>query len=498
MNKDKRIADFKAEGNGGFDTFVDDVQYFVTDARCPDQSLLPYNHFHRKYHILSPDQLNEMLSEWLSLRNAINHNHKVRQLMVRFALDEFDRFIGATHAASLNDTFWVKAESEDIVWKEVSLYRKESYNDVISRFCLGEKLSFDEITKDFNDLKVFSSSPELVTGGSFRRAFEICGGEIMFYKTGSTCGYEAWSEALASKTAMMLNPNVTPYYYELRDKRPVSRCRWFTNEKTGLVPYYCFFEGQTPKLNEILAFYEKNGCEEEFRRMVVTDALVFNTDRHLNNFGLLMDNDSLEIKGVAPLYDFNLSLFGDTPDGMLKNLYGAVMSHSPCIGGDFLTVGREMVADSIREDLKKIRDYFSEQTFETEAPFKDRLGVINYMIRRQAEALLLNTDLPTKDVYKDLKSEEMVKNEARYEKIRILARDFMDDLSFALLSMNFTDYQISIMEDSELKQVKVFVDDNAGTGSMTLDFTNRGISHSGKQFPEALVDKACDIFEEYR
>ena len=120
------------------------------------------------------------------------------------------------------------------------------------------------------------------------------------------------------------------------------------------------------------------------------------------------------------------------------------------------------------------------------------------MIRRQAEALLLNTDLPTKDVYKDLKSEEMVKNEARYEKIRILARDFMDDLSFALLSMNFTDYQISIMEDSELKQVKVFVDDNAGTGSMTLDFTNRGISHSGKQFPEALVDKACDIFEEYR
>ena len=37
--------------------------------------------------------------------------------------------------------------------------------------------------------------------------------------------------------------------------------------------------------------------------MMVFDALICNVDRHLNNFGVLVDNRTNKIKCMAPLFD---------------------------------------------------------------------------------------------------------------------------------------------------------------------------------------------------
>jgi hypothetical protein len=52
-------------------------------------------------------------------------------------------------------------------------------------------------------------------------------------------------------------------------------------------------------------------AEEAFSKMVICDAIMANTDRHLNNFGLIRDVNSLEIVGIAPLWDNGNSLFCD-------------------------------------------------------------------------------------------------------------------------------------------------------------------------------------------
>ena len=43
-------------------------------------------------------------------------------------------------------------------------------------------------------------------------------------------------------------------------------------------------------------------------QMIVLDYLIANEDRHLNNFGLLRDPDTLDYLGPAPLYDSGSSL----------------------------------------------------------------------------------------------------------------------------------------------------------------------------------------------
>ena len=42
--------------------------------------------------------------------------------------------------------------------------------------------------------------------------------------------------------------------------------------------------------------------DTRFSDIFFFDALIFNTDRHLGNFGFLGDNETNEISGVAPIF----------------------------------------------------------------------------------------------------------------------------------------------------------------------------------------------------
>lgn len=42
--------------------------------------------------------------------------------------------------------------------------------------------------------------------------------------------------------------------------------------------------------------------------MIVLDALILNTDRHMGNYGFMVDNDTMQIKRMAPMFDHNQAL----------------------------------------------------------------------------------------------------------------------------------------------------------------------------------------------
>ncbi|MDW7659527.1 MAG: hypothetical protein SCM11_20355 [Bacillota bacterium] len=60
-----------------------------------------------------------------------------------------------------------------------------------------------------------------------------------------------------------------------------------------------------------LDYYAELGEDflENMRSMLVFDAVVYNEDRHLGNFGILRDNISGAVIAPAPLFDHGLSLF---------------------------------------------------------------------------------------------------------------------------------------------------------------------------------------------
>ena len=54
--------------------------------------------------------------------------------------------------------------------------------------------------------------------------------------------------------------------------------------------------------------------DPRFANVFLFDALIFNTDRHMGNFGYLVDNDTNEIVDAAPIFDNGCGLFSQAVD----------------------------------------------------------------------------------------------------------------------------------------------------------------------------------------
>jgi hypothetical protein len=77
-----------------------------------------------------------------------------------------------------------------------------------------------------------------------------------------------------------------------------------------LVNFEKEYGGEKDHINVLTDFYRKLGdrFENALRSMLVFDAVIYNTDRHYGNFGLLRDNASGEYIAPAPIFDNGLSL----------------------------------------------------------------------------------------------------------------------------------------------------------------------------------------------
>ena len=73
--------------------------------------------------------------------------------------------------------------------------------------------------------------------------------------------------------------------------------------------------------------------EEEFDRFIsyqiMTDYLMTNTDRHMNNIAIMRDPDTLQILGFAPIYDSGNSMFYNLPYDKLSTVrLSEIKTHS--------------------------------------------------------------------------------------------------------------------------------------------------------------------------
>ena len=89
---------------------------------------------------------------------------------------------------------------------------------------------------------------------------------------------------------------------------------------------------QTVKLRQNESYYYpfKQVClslgisNDEFDRFIdyqiMTDFLLSNTDRHMNNIAILRNPDTLEVLGFAPIFDSGNSMFYDIPFELLSGV----------------------------------------------------------------------------------------------------------------------------------------------------------------------------------
>lgn len=349
------------------------------------------------------------IDSWLSGRNAAKHNSHIKKIMVSIDCNDNESYLQITHAASINDTFWVKSDTEDTNWNDVSLYRNQ-FTEVIS------KMAFEGIGVDtlFSPTvpKYQTQSPELAVEGSFRRCFKKekhkgqFGSDIFFYKrgleNGTIDGLQHYCEVLSSEIANRISPqNAVRYSLSEIDGKYASKCNLFSNEDVGLAPLYKVIDKKNPTLRNVFDYYHQLGCEDQFREMMVVDSLCFNIDRHLGNLGVLFNNDTLEILGIAPIYDLNWSLFSSflIEDLTDEKIFGnKLINEMPKMGDDFTRLGQTFINDDVRKRVTELQDFSFD--FRGNNDFsEERIVSLEKIIKRQATALVSGKKEYTKDVF---------------------------------------------------------------------------------------------------
>lgn len=427
----------------------------------------------------------QSMDKWLSERNAAKHNKHLRALMNELGGNQTDTFIVLTHAASINDTFWIRREDENYSWSDISLYSNE-FSDVISRLAFeGYGIPAGEFS---------STSPELTTDGSFRKCFRKENGDIFMYKRGHNegrnAGLEPYCEVLSSQFTSRLCPNAVRYDIVKLHNETASKCKLFTNEQVGHVSAARIFSDQK-SFSDQLAFYAEHDCEDEFRRMLVCDSVLFNVDRHAGNYGMLIDNATQQYLGFAPVFDLNLALLPYVEQPEFDHLGDKLLEMGPKIGTDFVRLGQTALTDGIRKDLWQLKDF--EFDFAGCEMFpKERVDILNRILQKQISAVLSHEIVHTKDVFVP---EQYYQKMNRYQQAKAAMNKFLNILDKSALPVEY-----SVTDDPE--NVTVYLEFTLGNTviEIALDFINQTSSCETDGVPTTFEDLSTDhpdIFKRY-
>lgn len=127
---------------------------------------------------------------------------------------------------------------------------------------------------------------------------------------------QPFNEVLASMICERLGFNHVPYTLDTYKDMVVSKCPCFINKDTELVTAYQIKNDMDRYDTEedyemYIKRLEENGIKnarEMMENMYILDFLIMNEDRHLNNFGIIRDVNTLKWVSVAPIFDSGMAL----------------------------------------------------------------------------------------------------------------------------------------------------------------------------------------------
>lgn len=301
-------------------------------------------------YVLLPEWYGD-LRTFIRNRRAPKHRENIKKLLELSGCDTMTGFLDISHALSLIDTFWVKPVDSSLSWSDVSLYT-HPFNEVIAKTAFEGGLHGRNLS---------TTSPEYGTDGSFAKCWIREGETIKMLKRGSSgarnAGLEPYSEYYASNVISHFTNNYVNYNLRTHNSRICSVCDIFTSEDYGFIPYAAIDVGNT-SFESIIEKMRELGFEDEIKTMFVIDAVIMNADRHKNNFGFIIDNRTLEIKGFAPLFDHNLALLPYAEEESEFQFGGDYYKeHGPKIGDDWIPTAVACLTPETRKVLINLRDF---------------------------------------------------------------------------------------------------------------------------------------------
>lgn len=260
------------------------------------------------------------LGEWWKLRAIPDSRQGIRQVLSRLSEATSQSLMLSSYGLSLTDHYWIQPVGQELYWKDLNFYENDFGDE------LGDILTDSERERSVSG-GISKLSPSASVNGDMMKKWIIRGGGRYLLKVNPNYhSQQAVNEVIAGKLHERLGwKNYVSYevgtIHITGRKYPCSLSPMFTSVETEFVSAYQIVAAY--KVPNDVSLYEAlirqavslGADEKEVRAfleyMILTDFILTNTDRHLNNFGFIYDPRQHRLSGMAPLFDTGNSLFYD-------------------------------------------------------------------------------------------------------------------------------------------------------------------------------------------
>lgn len=297
MNRDKKV--FRLEYNdilSGFDKIYEiyDISFapLIVSAAKENSNLV----------------LKE-LNKWFRNRGIPSWRDDLERLLYRLNVDTTDELLNKAYGLSLSDQYWVKPVSKNITHDDINFFDHEFNSaDFANATFINDSVKLENINL---------MTPNNTTDGMLKKSWIIEMENRILVKGGyKNSTQQPLNEFLASLICERLGFDHVKYQIDVINGKLVSKCNCFITKNTELIGAHNVFSGykrQNPleDYEYFIHILQKNGIKnprEKIENMLLLDYIIRNVDRHLNNFGIIRDVNTLKWLDIAPIFDNGQSM----------------------------------------------------------------------------------------------------------------------------------------------------------------------------------------------
>ena len=339
-----------------FDTVVENYSIKINNVHQENKHLFPKK--------LSSNLTEEELLKWINRRKAPKNRQFVEKILS--AIDDSDnpmKYVDVSHALSLNDAYWITNDIMEYKWDELNLYSHP----------FDEALSYVAFTGYSQKVSGLLSSPEITSSGMLKKCWSnredgiylLKGDDVFQSNDGrSQATHEFYAAQVAEAFGIEhIDYGLEEFHHRNGNKEIVCICKLFTSENEGFVDASIVAGGKgldvhNLDLSSLSVQKQFSDCFGEFYAdMMVFDSLIINRDRHLGNFGMIVDNNTGEYLRPAPLFDNGCSMLLGASKFDLKEGYTDYVASLYCKYMDCDKQARLFVQERHISRLRKLLDF---------------------------------------------------------------------------------------------------------------------------------------------
>ena len=257
------------------------------------------------------------LHAWWLARAIPASRMGLKEALEKLNVSTTAEMLGKSLGLNLSDQYWISPEEAAIDWRKINFFEND-FSEDIGNILMGLKSDSDNVNY---------MSPDAASDGWLRKKWKIVDGDRVLFKSGSGQNLqEPYNEVLATAIMKRLGIPCAEYSLTFIGNKPYSVCKDFITPETELVTAHNIIKSVKKPNNKSLYAHYIDCCIErgikEIRhsmdQMLTLDYIIVNEDRHLNNFGLVRNAETLAYIQAAPVYDSGTSMWFNTTAKKIK------------------------------------------------------------------------------------------------------------------------------------------------------------------------------------